>query len=153
MTYQIRNELKGKSVLWDCRVLHSKAEVCCSVLTVLSCKATVQLREKAWSPLPAIHLEQHARYLQSLTCALLLFVSKWTQPLGALRLWLPAAGKQIRRGRAVPMRGIAAKGSTHRAFALCATGTSSGVTVLDLPCLSHTLLPMPRGRRGVSDGR
>lgn len=127
-----------------------KAEFCCSVVTVLSCKVTEQLWGKAWSQLPAVSLEQHARLLQ--TCAILLFVSKWTQPLGALSLWLPAARKQIRRGRAVPVHEIAAKGSTCGAFVLYVTGTSSGVIVLDLSCLSHALLPVPQGCRGVSNG-
>lgn len=38
------------------------------------------------------------------------------------------------------VRGIVAKDSACGAFALCATGTSPGVTVLDLQCLSHICL-------------
>ena len=54
-------------MLQDCGARRPTAEACGSAVTVLSCKATVQFWGKTWSQLPAVSLEQRARYLQSPT--------------------------------------------------------------------------------------
>lgn len=65
--------------------------MCCAVVTVQCCKATVQLWGKAWSQLPAINRGQCARYLVTDLCVLFCFLCQ----SGHSNWDVPASGSQL----------------------------------------------------------